>query len=501
MDGDRRLEDIRAALRSAGTDIWDWEVDTDGLSDADLGFEQLGYGPGDLALTQAAWAELMHPDDRGPYEAAYRRYRDGEEPMWVHVYRIRARDGRWRWFEERGRFVEWHADGRPRRMVGTQTDVTAQREAALQAQQAMQRLERIARHVPGMLFQFRREPDGSASFPYVSERCRALLGVSPEAMQADASTMLRRVERTQRESMLASVVASARALAPWRQQFGVWRAGEMRWLRGSATPQREAGGTVTWHGYVDDVTDLLGLEAAQRDKAAAEAASQAKTSFLSSLSHELRTPLNAMLGFTQLMAMDRSDPATPGQRQRLQAVLDSGAHLLQMVGDLLDLTRIESGAVVLRPEPVPLAPLVEEVHAMLRPQAQAAQVQLLPPTGLDAAAAVCADRLRLRQVLLNLVGNGIKYNRAGGQVAVHVAPAAAGALQLSVQDDGSGIAPEDLPRLFEPFYRGAQAHGRVDGAGVGLAVTRSLVEAMGGHIEAANAPGAGACFTFTLPRA
>jgi PAS domain S-box-containing protein len=495
-----RVADIRAALRGAGTDVWEWDIDSDILSDTDLGFELLGYDDGEVPRTQAAWVQLIHPDDRDNEQSAYQRHMQGQAPMYESSYRIRAKDGSWRWFEERGRIVEWHPDGRPRRMLGTQSDVTAQRELSQAADAAMQRLERIAQHVPGLLFQFRRTPEGWASFPYISDRCEPLLGVPAAALQADAVAMLRLVDVAQRQQMLDSIATSARSLDPWWLQFSIWRGGVQRWLRGSASPQRGADGALLWHGYMEDVTELIALEQAQRDKAAAEAANRAKTVFLSRISHELRTPLNAVLGFTQLLEMDRSDPLSAGQARRMQRVRESGAHLLQMIGDLLDLTRIESGNFPLAVQAVPLAAALAEAVAMLQPAAVASGVQVSTELAAPVAAqALSADPTRLRQVLLNLLGNAIKYNLPGGQVVLAARPADAGSVMLSVSDTGPGIAAADLPRVFEPFFRADAARHASDGAGIGLALSRALVEQMGGQISVVSTPGVGSTFSVLLP--
>jgi len=222
------------------------------------------------------------------------------------------------------------------------------------------------------------------------------------------------------------------------------------------------------------------------------------------MSHELRTPLNAVLGFTQLMQIDRSEPPRPEQARRLQLIREAGEHLLRMIGDLLDLTRIESGSLQVQIDAVPMCALAEEAIDMLRPQAEAAQVRMaLQVKGSDLA--VRADRTRLRQVLLNLLSNAVKYNRSGGSVDVLVAPArpAEGRawLSITVQDTGVGIDAADLPHLFEPFNRLAQARGGVEGTGIGLSVTRALVTLMQGRIQASSQPGVGSSFHILLPRA
>jgi hypothetical protein len=243
------------------------------------------------------------------------------------------------------------------------------------------------------------------------------------------------------------------------------------------------------------VTDLKALEQAQQERATAEAANQAKTAFLSRVSHELRTPLNAVLGFAQLLELDSEEPLTVAQRRRVEHIHAAGDHLLTMIGELLDLTRIESGHLAIDLTAVPLAPLVRDCLEMIRPQAEAAQVSLAFDP-LDTAAR--ADVTRLRQILLNLLSNAIKYNRAGGDVRVQFERRGA-EVAIHVSDSGVGIAPADLPLLFEPFYRGAQQQSSIEGTGIGLAITAGLAQAMQGRIEVHSTPGRGSTFTVVLP--
>jgi signal transduction histidine kinase len=181
-------------------------------------------------------------------------------------------------------------------------------------------------------------------------------------------------------------------------------------------------------------------------------------------------------------------------------IREAGEHLLQMISDLLDLTRIETGGMALQPEAVALQPLAAQALDLVRASATQAQVQLLlAPVGQ--APAALADRTRLRQVLLNLLSNAVKYNRPGGRVTLRLDQDSQGWPRIEVEDTGVGIAAEDLPRIFEPFQRGAQAQGPVDGAGIGLSVTQALVTLMGGRVQAYSRLGEGSRFSVTLPPA
>jgi signal transduction histidine kinase len=489
---------IRAALRGAGTFVWEWDIRSDRFSDTDEGFAQLGYPLPEGGATQHDWDALIHPDDRVENHEAYLRHVRGETSVYESSYRALAADGSWRWLAERGRVIEWDAEGEPLRMVGIQTDITERRAVEAEAALAMARLSKIAAHVPGMLFQFVRRPDGSTHFPYVSERCVPLLGVPADALMADAAAMLRRIDFDDRQAMLDSIEASARTSAPWQLSFRVHRPdGALRWFRGQATPQPGPGASITWHGYFEDVTEVMTVERAHQLRAAAEAANRAKTEFLSRMSHELRTPLNAVLGFAQLLEVDPASSLAPEQRRRVGLIREAGDHLLAMINDLLDLTSIESGRLTLQAEAVALDQLLLDGAAMLHAAAVEAgvQVTLDCPPGL----VLQADRTRLRQVLLNLLSNAIKYNRRGGQVALRAWRHADGGTTLEVEDTGVGLRRDELAQLFQPFNRLSHAHGPIEGTGIGLAVTQALVTLMGARIEVHSAPGVGSTFRVIWP--
>ncbi len=445
---------------------------------------------------------MIHADDLEDNHAAYLRHERGETEQYEHTYRARGADGRWHWLHERGRIVERGLGGSPRRMLGTQTDISVQRELESQASADRERLALIARHVPGMLYQFIQSADGRQGwFSYVSERCEALFGVAAGELRSDASALLRRVHPAWRERLRNSLAVSARQNAQWRMEFPIRRRdGAERWLLGASSPQRlnQPGdeGRTAWFGYIADVTDLRELEAASRDKAAAEAASRAKTEFLYRMSHELRTPLNAVLGFAQLLELAQTPPLADAHRRPVQLIREAGEHLLTMIGDLLDLTRIESGHLPLQLGNVALPPLTEECVALMQAQAAKAQVSVVSASAVGVA--VRADRTRLKQILLNLLSNGIKYNRAGGAVTLRARRDGDFAV-IEVADTGVGIAAEHLARVFEPFQRGAHGQSLIEGTGIGLAVSKSLVELMSGTIDVQSATGKGSLFTVRLP--
>jgi len=241
------------------------------------------------------------------------------------------------------------------------------------------------------------------------------------------------------------------------------------------------------------------LEATRlRERRALAAASQQKSAFLSRMSHELRTPLNAILGFGQLLDLD-VDPADTDTRESVDQILTAGAHLVTMVDEILDIGRIESGELNLDIRPVPLGPLVHSVLGMLATLVDGRSLVVRDATG-DDAPSVLADEARLRQVLVNLLSNAVKYNRHGGRLTVSVARTP-DADRLSVTDTGEGMSHAEMDRLFTPFDRLGAAEKGVTGTGLGLVVTRHLVEAMGGYLEVDSRPAVGTTFVVALPGA
>jgi signal transduction histidine kinase len=228
------------------------------------------------------------------------------------------------------------------------------------------------------------------------------------------------------------------------------------------------------------------------------AATNAKSDFLSRMSHELRTPLNAILGFGQLLQMRGSEA---DRQESVKQILNAGAHLLELINEILDMSAVESGRMTMSLEPVLLAEVLEETIAMIRPLATAGAIGFPEtlPDGCDVY--VLADRRRLKQVLVNLLANAVKYNMRGGSVSVRCKAAGERRLRIVIADSGIGIAEEDLERLFVPFERLRAERTAVEGTGLGLALSKGLVEMMGGEIAATSAVGSGSTFSIELPAA
>jgi signal transduction histidine kinase/ActR/RegA family two-component response regulator len=232
----------------------------------------------------------------------------------------------------------------------------------------------------------------------------------------------------------------------------------------------------------------------------ARAANQAKSAFLSSMSHELRTPLNAILGFAQILSSNAM-PTTPEQKLEFSNhILKSGRHLLTLINEILDLAKVEAGALTLSMEAVDLDEVLAECRTMIESLAAARGIRVLFPDGCQGML-LRADRTRLKQVLLNLLSNAVKYNREGGAVVLDCLDAGPQRLRLSVRDTGMGLESGQVAALFQPFNRLGQEGGTQEGTGIGLVVTRRLVELMGGEIGVTSSPGVGSVFWIELSTA
>ncbi len=370
------------------------------------------------------------------------------------------------------------------------------------------RFQRIAAHAPGMVYQFRLRPDGSFSFPFVTEGCRELFHVEPQEIYDHPMMVIDILHEADRPTLFPAILASARSLTSfcWTGRY-VTRAGETRWMRADSRPELQPDGDVIWDGIMFDISELKrAQEATFAAKEEAEKANRAKSEFLSRISHELRTPLNAILGFSQFLQRQRPAPGAT-ENDCLGHITRAGTHLLSLINEVLDISRIEAGHVRLVPVPLAVGTAVTEAFALVRAQAEERGITLRlerPAHALRLRA--LADPQRLQQILLNLLSNAVKYNSHGGGVRVacsrvkRLAGAEGGSfVEIAVADDGPGIPANKIDRLFVAFDRLGAEGSSVPGAGLGLVLSKSLAEALGGSVTVASEPGRGTTFRVRLP--
>ncbi|MDS4022818.1 MAG: response regulator [Candidatus Competibacter sp.] len=375
------------------------------------------------------------------------------------------------------------------------------REAMNALREREQRLSKIASQIPGMVYQFKLFPDGRSCFPYASEGIRWIFRLEPEAVQDDARVSFAVLHPDDRERVRASTAESARALQQWKCEFRVVFAdGTVEWRYGNAIPQREPDGGVLWHGFITDLTEQKQIEAAlNQAKEEAEAANRAKSEFLANMSHEIRTPMNGVIGMTDLL-LDSS--LNSEQRQHAQIVRSSAEALLAIINEILDFSKIEAGKLELETLDFDPRLTVEDTAEMLAVKAQEKGLELTCMIDPEVPALLRGDPGRLRQILVNLVGNAIKFTHQG-EVAIRVNLAAAddsrATLAFRVTDTGVGIPRNRLSALFASFVQvDGSTTRKYGGTGLGLAIAKRLAELMGGQIGVESVEGRGSTFWFTV---
>ena len=402
--------------------------------------------------------------------------------------------------------------GRARRIESAVAERTAeleQRTAEFQAEAAQRlrtasalrdsqnRLRNILDHTPiGVAY-----TDTEGKIREANPHLRELLGRGSERLAGTPiAALLHPEDRAAEAQARARLLAGEVPMAHWHLRC-ISATGETVFTRASVSVLRGGQGEarrMVW--VIENITEHLALEEAQRARKGAEAANRAKSEFLSRMSHELRTPLNALLGFTQLLELDRKQVLARHQLEWTAQMRQAGWHLLEMINDVLDLSRIESGHVELEPRALDLPELVESARTLLQHNADKRRVTIEVHLGLGARAAI-GDATRVKQILTNLLSNAIKYNHEGGSVIVSSRLSQEGRVALDVIDTGPGMATPQLAQLFQPFNRLGREGGSIEGTGIGLVISLRLAELMGGALHAKSTVGMGSTFTLELPRA
>ncbi|MEX2482886.1 MAG: ATP-binding protein [Gammaproteobacteria bacterium] len=344
---------------------------------------------------------------------------------------------------------------------------------------------------------------GNPRSMYVSPGFEAIYGRGGDDIGGSPEAWLEWVHSDDRGRMRGHFEALAQGVG-YAEEYRIVRPdGAVRWVLEKAHRVSTArAGVVLIAGLTSDVTDRRRLTELKRLKEEAETANRTKSEFLSKMSHELRTPLNAVLGFAQLLQFDTTRPLDGAQRDSVEEIIGAGRHLLAIVDEMLDLTRIEMGKLRISYEAVALGDVIAECVSMVQTQAQLRAISLNSYTWRPGCRPlVYADRTRVRQILLNLLSNAIKYNVQGGQVDIVFDKVADGRVRLTVQDTGLGLDQAQIEQLFVPFQRLDAERIACEGLGLGLALSKQLAEAMGGAIGAEGERGRGCAFWLELPLA
>lgn len=485
-------ERLRRAQAYANIGTWDWNMETGEIFWSERIGPMFGYD-GVVETSYENFIKAVHPDDRQQLIEAVRACIH-EGAKYEIEHRCVWPDGSVRWMLEQGD-VTRAADGRPLHMLGVVQDITARKLAEEKLQNTKLRLanaQRIARLGNWDYDIATGEIDWSDEIYQIFGRSAAEFTPNYENFLSTIHPDdVAKFKASEQEALRTGVQdVKHRIVLPNGAIRHVHELGEV-YFDAAHKPLHMS-------GTVQDITLRVEREQQlQEAKEAAERANQAKSMFLSSMSHELRTPMNAILGFAQLLRM--RDDLNQEQQESIQEIERAGRHLLELINEVLDLAKIEAGLRQVVLQPVRCCDLVDESISLTRSMARSHGVTLAEDDRSLCPIWLRADRRQLKQVLVNLITNAIKYNRPQGKVMLRLSRVTPGYARVEVSDTGIGIAPEQHAELFEPFQRlGADEKG-IEGTGIGLAISKRLIEAMGGRIGVESTPGVGSTFWLEVP--
>jgi signal transduction histidine kinase/DNA-binding LytR/AlgR family response regulator len=501
----------RLALAAINLTVYDWNLETGEIYRLPLGHEVRRL-QAEVVHTADGWASVVHPDDFDSHRAALLAHIKGETPRLAHEYRYRGATGEWRWVRQYGIALR-HPDGRAHRLVGATADITASRERDAELQGARAETERTRRHMQALLDNMRdgvgsAEADGTyiasnkAMFDLVNiprERIVALGSMQNIWRYQYENHLVPRTTATADEHVAAQFALFIRA--DGRQQ--VRQRPDGTWVERCFLRMPDDSRLVV----VRDITELKLREtelaqerdAAEAARAEAEAANQAKSTFLATMSHEIRTPMNGVLGMLEML---EHQSISSDQRAIVATMRSSASALLRIIDDVLDFSKIEAGRIDLEETPFSVSELVGGTVEALRPQATAKGLRFTVEVGPGSADALIGDPVRVRQILFNLLGNAVKFTQTGSvHVSAMTTPVGDGRhdVTLKVTDTGIGISADERARLFQPFAQAdSSTTRRFGGSGLGLSIVRRLAQLMGGDVAVRSKPGVGSVFTVSL---
>lgn len=416
------------------------------------------------------------------------------------VHPLRRADGELLWVQVSCHLLRVAPDAPPFAVMATLRDITQERHAQQELQLSEERWKFALEGAGDGVWDW----DIDSGRVFYSQRWKTMLGYADDEVLNTAEEFLNRIHPADRDLMARSLNRYFKDGEGVNQTEFRLQHKNGHYLsilsRGKVVSRQRDGKPLRVVGTHSDITPVKQAERALREKQTAEAASAAKSEFLSRMSHEIRTPLNAVNGFAQLLQLQLTQlGAESGPLNYVEQILHASRHLMGLVNDVLDLQQVEAGVLSFKPERLALADEVKQCLSMLAPLADKRGITLL--NMLDQPWPIVADRQRLRQVIMNIGSNAIKYNQTGGTVRLYAEVLPETELMLTIEDAGPGMSPKQLSKLFQPFERLGRETSSIEGTGLGLIITRSLLEAMGGRMDIRSQPGAGTRVNIVLPLA
>ncbi|MFZ5495161.1 MAG: response regulator [Verrucomicrobiota bacterium] len=498
-------ERLNLAFESTQAGVFEWDLESDQVYCTPSVWKMIGADPAGMPATGRGWLALLHPDDRPAVRAVIDAHFRGETPLIEIEHCVHLPAGEWLWIAFRAKCVSFSAARHPRRVVGTVQNINARKRAdeALRASQAETRkLSLVASKTDNAVV----ITDPQGNIEWVNESFTRLTG-RPLAAAA-RRPLLEHVSGTDENPAAPDRLFSALAAGTPATTDAVLHAADGQRLHIHVEIQpvgNEEGYIENFIAIITNITARIETEhQLRRAKEEADAASRAKSEFLASMSHEIRTPMNGVIGMTSLLL---DTELNPEQRDYVNTIRTSGDALLSIINEILDFSKIESGRMELENQPFELAQCVEEAVDIFSAQAAAKSIEIAYVLDPAVPACVLGDITRLRQVLVNLMNNAIKFTAQGfvtievSVVADNRARPADGNLLIDfyVTDTGIGIPPDRLHLLFKPFSQvDSSTTRKFGGTGLGLAICHRLCEMMGGSIDVQSTPGRGSRFHFCI---
>lgn len=487
----------------SGYGFWEWDLRTHQIDWSGGFWEQLGYNPeNEPHLKDSNFIlEYMHPDDREVSQEAMREHLRTGVPF-HSAYRIRMKNGDYIWTQVRADSIR-DENGRALFMSGVNFDITALKQAEEALRESEARQERIIQSSNDGIWEWYANKGGF----HFSARCWELIGYNvndDEITHGEDKLIVWRNHIHPQDLPRFDKALSDHMTGqhPFDIEYRlIGKDKKVHWVRGRGRAAfDEKGRPIRMSGSNMDMTQIkLAEERVIQAKEAAEKANKAKSDFLSSMSHELRTPLNAILGYAQLFEYDLN--LSPHQVANVREIRKAGDHLLQLINDVLDLAKIESGKMTVSLEPVLVSRVINEALTLVQPQADAKDIRIHSSLNNFENHYVTADNVRFKQTLINLLSNAVKYNNMSGEVEIKLSVLDDDYLRIGIRDNGRGIPANRQSEVFQPFNRLNAENTNIEGSGVGLVITKQLVEMMNGKIDFSSKEGVGTEFWIDLPLA
>ncbi|MBN2322845.1 MAG: PAS domain-containing protein [Spirochaetes bacterium] len=508
---------LELAVSAANVGLWDWDLESNRVYYSPVWKKQIGYEEDEISDDFEEWKSRVHPEDLGRMLSAIDAYLKNPTHRYEQEFRFRHRDGGYRNILTQAKLLK-DGEGKPVRMIGSHVDITATRRIEKELRKRDMLLNETSRMAKIGAWEF----DVATRKGTWTEETARIHGLDP-SQATGVELGLSFYKGKYRKTIEAAVDEAVSKGKPYDLELLMTDTrGVKKWVRTIAQPVTEGGKVVKVRGIFQDITDRKRAEDQVRKlneelrryaeelerrvqerteelSGALEKAQEAerlKSVFLASMSHELRTPLNAIIGFTGIMLMGLAGDLNAEQKKQLSIVQDNSRHLLDMINDILDISKIEAEKVDLSVESFDFTEVAEEVTESVKTTMD--EKGLVLAAGIPAGTTMQSDRRRVKQVLLNLMSNAVKYTEEG-HVGIH-ARRLGGDIEIKVTDTGIGISDENMIRLFQPFQQvDMSLTKRFEGTGLGLYLSKKLTALLGGEITAESTVGKGSTFTVVLP--